>query len=67
MFKAVRDNTKGESLNLCFGFIRGVSIRENPGQVNDLCKPATVFLLFDFQSKLHGLCFGINLTLFSGS
>ena len=63
MFKTVRDNTKGKSLNLRLGFVRSISIRKNSGQVDYLCNPATVFLLFDFQSKLHGV--GANLTLFA--
>lgn len=62
MFKTVRDNTKGKSLNLRLGFVRSISIRKNSGQVDYLCKPTAVFLFFDFQSELHGI--GANLTLF---
>jgi len=55
MFKTVRDNTKGKSLNLRLGFVGCVPIGENARQVNDLCKPTTVFLFFNFQSELHGV------------
>ena len=53
MFKAVGYDTKGEGLNLCLGFLRGISIGENPGQVNDFRDPPAVFLAFDFYLELQ--------------
>ena len=53
MFETVCHNTKGNSLNPCLGFFRSASISENPREVNDFGDPATVFLLFNFHSKLH--------------
>jgi hypothetical protein len=53
MFKAVRDNTKRKSLNLCLGLFRGTPISEDSGQINHFCNPTTVFLSFNFHAKLH--------------
>jgi hypothetical protein len=53
MLKTICDNTKGKSLNLRLGFLGGVSVSENSGQVDHFRNPATVFLVFDFKPELH--------------
>ena len=53
MFKTVRHDTKRKSLNLRPGLIGGATISEDAREVNDFGNPATVFLLFNFHSKLH--------------
>lgn len=53
VFKTIRYDPKGKSLNFCLGLIRGASIGEHPRQVNDFCEPTTVFLLFNFHAKVH--------------
>ena len=53
MFETVRHDAKGKSLNLCLGLFRGVPISEDAREINDFSDPATVFFLFNFNSKLH--------------
>jgi hypothetical protein len=53
VFETVRYDTKGKSLNLCLGFLRGASISEDAREVNDFGNPAAVFLLFNFHAEVH--------------
>lgn len=54
MFQTIRNHPQGQGLNLRLGFLRGLSVCENPWEINDLRNPAPVFLLFNLDREDHG-------------
>ena len=51
MFESLSNDPQGESLDLREGSLLALAVREDAGQFDDFCQPATVVLLLHFDLK----------------
>ena len=53
MLYSIGQDAKGECLNFSYSLLKGVSISQNPGDLQYLCQPPAIYFLFVFDGKGH--------------